>query len=409
MGCLYPVAQVGGGRLVACRAFQSRSLREVVVLLSFFYVALARMFGLVALLARSEASKELEILVLRHELQVLRRQVARPPFREFDRAVLVALSRALPRGSWVSFSVRPETLMRWHRRLVARRWTYSSGRPGRPPLDGELAALIVRLARENPRWGYQRIAGELLGLGFRASATSVRRILARHGLSPAPRRVGPSWRAFLRAQGQSMIACDFLTVDTVWLKRIYVLVFIELSSRRAHLAGCTTNPTGVWAVQQARNLTMTLADQRRRVRFIIHDRDAKFSAAFDAVFQAEGVRVVRTPFQAPNANAHAERFVGTLRRECLDWLLILNCRQLERALRTYIDHYNHHRPHRSLELRAPFLLTSSSNGPDGAAAGVRMSSRPTRWAAARIPSRGVSEYWHPTGPRFGNSQACHRS
>jgi putative transposase len=270
-----------------------------------------------------------------------------------DRAILAALSRALPRSSWGSFRVRPETLMRWHRRLVARRWTYSTRRRGRPPLERELVALIVRLARENPRWGYQRIAGELAGLGFRASATSVRRVLRRHGLFPAPRRGGLPWRTFLRQQAQSMIACDFLTVDTVWLKRIYVLFFIELGSRRVHLAGCTSHPDGRWVAQQARNVTMTLAERNQRVRFVIHDRDVKFTGAFDRVFQAEGARVIHTPVQAPNANAYAERFVGTLRRECLDWLLIFTRRQLEWTLRIYIDHYNRQRPHRALDLRPP--------------------------------------------------------
>jgi putative transposase len=273
--------------------------------------------------------------------------------RPVDRVVLTALSRALARRSWASFAVRPETLMRWHRRLVARRWTYSTRRPGRPALDDELVALIVRLARENPRWGYQRIAGELVGLGFRVSATSVRRVLDRNGVFPTPRRSGPSWRQFLRQQAHSMIACDFLCVDTVALKRIYVLFFIELHSRRVHLAGCTAHPDGRWVAQQARNLIMTLDQQRGPTRFVIHDRDAKFSAAFDAVFETEGARVIRTPMRAPNANAHAERFAGTLRCECLDWLLIFSRRQLERTLRIYIDHYNHHRPHRSLQLRPP--------------------------------------------------------
>jgi transposase InsO family protein len=241
----------------------------------------------------------------------------------------------------------------WHRRLVARRWTYGNRLPGRPSLDRELEALILRLARENPRWGYQRIVGELRKLGLGASATSVRSVLKRHEIPPAPRRAGPSWRAFLRAQAASMIACDFFTVDTVGLRRLYVLFFIELHSRRVRLAGCTTNPSGSWVTQQARNLAIDLGDRDRPPRFLVHDRDTKFSAAFDEVFRTEGVEIIRTPVKAPNANAHAERFIRTVRSDCLDWLLIFGRRQLERVLREYVDHYNRERPHRALQLRAP--------------------------------------------------------
>lgn len=211
----------------------------------------------------------------------------------------------------------------------------------------------MRLARENPRWGYRRIVGELAGLGVSVSATSVRKILAGAGLGPAGARGGPTWSAFVRAQAESMIACDFFTVDTVALRRIYVLFFIELSSRRVHLAGVTGNPDGAWAAQQARNLVWGLQESESRVRFLIRDNDAKFSRAFDEVFRSEGIEVIRTPVEAPKANAIAERFVGTMRRECLDWLLIANRRHLERVLRIFIDHYNGHRPHRALDLEAP--------------------------------------------------------
>jgi transposase InsO family protein len=323
------------------------------VLWSFVYLAFCRLLQLLVLRVHSPERKELEILVLRHELAIARRQLARPQPSAADRALLAVLSRALPRGRWSAFSVSPKTLLRWHRQLVARRWTYGNGLPGRPPLDRELEALIVRLARENPRWGYQRILGELRKLGLRASATSVRSVLKRHGIPPAPRRAGPSWRAFLRAQAASMIACDFFTVDTVGLRRLYVLFFIELHSRRVRLAGCTSIPHGSWVTQQARNLTIDLVDRDRPLRFLVHDRDTKFSAAFDEVFRTEKVEIIRAPVKAPNANAHAERFIRTVRSDCLDWLLIVGRRQLERVLREYVDHYNRERPHRALELRAP--------------------------------------------------------
>jgi transposase len=195
---------------------------------SFVYLGLCRLLQLVALLCRAERSKELEILLLRHELAILRRRRRRAPVRPADRAMLAALARALPRSAWPSFSVRPATLLRWHRQLVRRRWTHPQRRPGRPPLDRRVQALVVRLARENPCWGYRRIVGELRGLGISVSATSVRTILTRHGLPPAPRRNELAWRDFLRQHAATTLACDFFTVETAWLKRIYVLFFLSL-------------------------------------------------------------------------------------------------------------------------------------------------------------------------------------
>jgi putative transposase len=211
--------------------------------------------------------------------------------------------------------------------------------------------LVLRLARENPRWGHRRICGELVKLGIQVSPTSIRRLLAQAKLGPAPRRSGPSWREFLRAQAASIVACDFFTVETAFLRRIYVLFFIAHASRRVWLAGCTANPTGVWVTQQARNLGLDFFDHG--VRFLIRDRDSKYSGPFNDVFRSEGIRIVRTPLRAPKANAIAERFVRTVRAECLDWLLILNRRHLERVLRVYVDHYNRERPHRALEQWAP--------------------------------------------------------
>jgi putative transposase len=315
-----------------------------------------RLVELVVLRLRSERSKELEILVLRHQLHILQRQVPRPRPRQADRVLLAALSRSLPRSAWSTLFVSPATLVRWHRELVTRRWTYSRRSVGRPRTRRGVVQLVLRLARENPSWGYRRIHGELVGLGFAPAPSTIWAILRRHGIEPAPRRADLSWSDFLRAQASAIIACDFLTVDTVWLRRLYVLFFIELASRRVYFGGVTANPNERWVTQQARNLVMTLAEQEQPVRFLVRDRDSKFTRSFDEVFRSEGVRVIRTPVQAPKAKAHAERWVGSLRRECLDRLLILGRRHLEQVVRAYISHHNEHRPHRSLSQRPPLAL-----------------------------------------------------
>ena len=315
-------------------------------------LALRWLLQLVLLRPRSREFKELEIVVLRHELAVLRRQARRPQLTTTDRVFLTAASRLLPRSRWQSFLVTPTTLRRWHRQMVARRWTYW-GRSGRPPIGSEIRQLVLRLARENPRWGYQRIVGEINGLGLTVSATTVKKILTEAGLGPAGSRSGPSWRAFLRAQAKSMLAVDFFTVETITLQRLYVLFFIELESRRVHLAGITANPTGPWVSQQARQFAWTFQERPESFRFLIRDRDSKFTRDFDAVFRSEGISIIKTPVQAPKANAFAERFVRTARAECLDWLLILNRRHLERILLIFVDHYNPHRPHRALNLTPP--------------------------------------------------------
>jgi putative transposase len=213
--------------------------------------------------------------------------------------------------------------------------------------------LVLRLARENPGWGYRRIQGELVGLGIRIAASTVWTILREAGVEPAPRRLESSWREFLRRQAGTIIKCDFLTVDMVFLKRFYVLFFIELASRRVRIAGITANPDAAWVTQQARNLVMRLDDERVRIRFLIRDRDSKFTASFDEVLRSEGIRVIKAPVRAPRARAHAERWVESLRRECLDRLLILGGRHLERVVHVYAQHYNGHRPHRSLDQRPP--------------------------------------------------------
>ncbi len=323
------------------------------MLVSCLYVVVCRLLELLVLFARRDRAKELEILVLRHELSILRRQVRQPRFEPHDRLVLAALSRALPRSCWNVLLVRPETLLRWHRRLVARRWTYPHRCPGRPPIGRGVRELALRLAHENPSWGYLWIVGELRKLGINVSATFVRNVLVSAGLPPAPQRDQQSWRSFLRAHGESILACDFFTVDTVWLRRLYVLVFISIGSRRVEYFACTRKPDTSWMLQQARDLLMELDDRDRQVRFLIHDHDTKFPRAFDALLATENIKVIRTPVQAPNANAHMERWVGSIRRECLDRLLIVGRLQLEHVLRTYVRHYNGRRPHRALGLRSP--------------------------------------------------------
>jgi putative transposase len=328
-----------------------RFKRFDIAVVSCVYWALRRVLEFLVLLCASEDAKELEILVLRHQVTVLRRQVARPELGSADRVVLAGLSRMLPRARWPVFFVRPETLLVWHRQLVKRRWSYG-GRRGRPRRRG-LRTLVRRLASENATWGYRRITGELRRLGVHAAPSTVWAILKESGIDPSPRRTGPTWSAFLRSHVQGVLACDFFTVDTVLLRRLYVLFFIELSSRRVYLAGITAKPSSAWAAQQARNLTMALEDRGRQFSFVIHDHDNKFGASFDEVFDAEGIKIIRTPVGAPQANAFAERWVGSVRRECLDRMLIGSRKHLQQTLRVYVAHYNCHRPHRALGMDAP--------------------------------------------------------
>ena len=226
----------------------------------------------------------------------------------------LSLSRFLPRSSWSSFGVTPATLLAWHRRLVTKRWTYPHRGPGRPPVDEETTALIVRLARENPRWGYRRIQGELCELGIKVAASTVARIMKDHGFGPAPRRSGHSWRSFLSAQAAHIVATDFFSVDTLWLKRLYVLFFIELGRRRVWITGVTAHPHAAWVTQQARNAAGDLDDEGVQVKFLLRDCDTKYVAGFDEVFRSEGADILRALFRTPNANAHAERFVRTVDR-----------------------------------------------------------------------------------------------
>jgi putative transposase len=342
------------------------------MLLAFAYLAFVSLLKLLLRSCRCVQVKDIELIVLRHQLEVLGRQVERPRLRSSDRAFLAAATRLLPARRRDGLLVTPQTLLRWHRALVGRKWTFSRRGPGRPPTRARTRELVLRLARENPRWGYQRIAGEVKKLSLSISPSTVRRLLASAGLGPAPRRSGPTWRGFLRAQAASIVACDFFTVETAFLRRYYVLFFIQLESRRVHLAGCTAHPTGHWVAQQARNLSFlgALGD----AKFLIHDRDSKFVASFDEVFRSEGTRVILTPFRTPQANAHAERFVRTVRAECLDWLLILGPRQLDGILRVFVEHYNRERPHRALD-RCPPARSQPPPRPPAASLAVKRRDR----------------------------------
>ena len=325
------------------------------VLLKIVYLLVRRVAALAVLAFRRDLAKDAELLVLRHENAVLRRHAGRIRYEPADRVWFTALARLIPRERWAGvFPVTPATLLAWHRRLAARKYDTSRRRkPGRPPAIRSIARLVVRLAKENPLWGYRRIHGELTKLGVAIAPSTVYEILRAAGIGPAPRRAGPTWRQFLHAQAAGIVAVDFLHVDTVLLKRLYVLVFIEHGTRRMHLGGVTANPTGEWTVQQARNLALSLGERFENFRFLIRDRGSNFTQSFNAVFQANGTRILQTAVQAPRMNATCERLLGTLRRELLDRMLILSEAHLRAVLIEYQAHYNTARPHQGIAQRVP--------------------------------------------------------
>jgi transposase InsO family protein len=322
--------------------------------LRLLYLIFLRLLGVLVLLGRSSASKDVELLVLRHEVAVLRRSNPKPRLEWADRAVVAALVRLLPTGLRLHRLVTPGTILRWHRRLVAAKWTYPH-RQGRPPVDETIAGLIERMATENPSWGYQRIQGELLKLGHKVGASTIRRILKRARIPPAPdRHTDTTWRQFLRTQASTMLACDFFHIDcALSLQRIYVFFVLEVGSRYVHILGTTTNPDGEWTTQQIRNLIMDLGDRVDKFRFLIRDRAGQFAASFEAVLADVGIETVKIPPRCPRANCYAERFVLTATSELTDRMLILSERHLRAVLAVYVRHYNGRRPHRSRELRPP--------------------------------------------------------
>ena len=314
----------------------------------------------------SEHEKDLEILLLRQQLGIAERKLHKPvrPSR-VERLTLAVVTTKLKSSSIRTVEqlrqiiriFQPETVLGWHRQLVKRKWTYNpTGRNGRPRIDQELERLVVRFAQENPDWGYDRIEGELEKLGYTISDEGIANILRRHNIPPSPEREGsPSWRHLMAHYKDQILACDFFTVETLFLKTVYVLFFIELGTRRVHFAGCTTNPDGAWVTQQARQMTWNLDDADKRFRFLIRDRDKKFTEAFDTIFRSEGLKIIRTPIQAPNANSYAERWVRSARSECLDQIIVVNQAHLRSVLTEYVTFYNTRRPHQGIDQQSPII------------------------------------------------------
>ena len=318
------------------------------------YLIFVRLCGWLVLLGRSSASKDAELLMLRHEVAVLRRTHPQPRLDWADRAVLVALIRLLPTQLRAHRLVTPGTVLRWHCRLVTRKWTYPN-QTGRPSVSAEIAALIERLATENNGWGYKRIQGQLLKFGHRVGASTIRRVLKALKIPPAPeRRSDTTWRKFLHTQASTMLATDFFHVDcAVTLQRLYCLLVMEVGSRYVPIPGVTANPDGAWTVQQIRNLLMDLGDRVAGFRFLVRDRAGQFTASFDAVLAGAGIEAVKIPPRSPRSNAYAERFVFTARTEVTGQMLIFGERHLRTILAQYEGHNNGRRPHRSRQLRPP--------------------------------------------------------
>jgi putative transposase len=326
--------------------------------LRLVFLLITRMTSWLRLSRREEAWKTAEILLLRHQLAVLQRQQPRRPNLDWaDRALLATLLSAIPkaRRHGLRLLVTPDTILRWHRDIIRRRWAARSkrGRTGRPATRRNIKALVLRLARENPGWGYRRIHGELAGLGVKIAASTAWEILKKAGIDPAPRRTGPAWSLFLRSQAGAILACDFFTADLLDGTQAYALAVIEHATRRVRVLGVTLHPTGEWTAQQARNLIMDLGEQAHRVKFMIRDRGSNYTAVFDAVLADAGIRIVLCNVRTPRMNAIAERWIGGCRRELLDRTLIWNQAHLRRILREYETHHNRHRPHRSLDSAAP--------------------------------------------------------
>lgn len=319
------------------------------------YSVVRLLIDLIDITRADQARLQVEVLALRRQVQVLERQVKRVRWQTGDKLVLAALMRRLAPEAWSGLLVKPETVIGWHRALVRRKWASYRGRPrrGRPAIEAEVRELIVRMARENSTWGYFYIRGELLKLGYVVSATAIRSILKRAGIPPAGRRSELTWKEFLAAHAETLVATDFLIVDTIYFKRLFVLIYVHLATRQILWSAVTANPNQAWLAQQSRNLLWEASEQRIQVGGLIHDRDKKFSAAADAVLRSAGSRIILTPLMAPKANAYAERWIGSCRREALDRMIIVNERHLAHVIHEYVAHYNHDRPHRACALRAP--------------------------------------------------------
>jgi transposase InsO family protein len=327
------------------------------VLLRLAYLAATNTFTLLRLLPMRDRDKDIQILALRHQLLVLQRQVGKPMFTVTDRAVLAGLLHHLPKDKLrhLLLLVRPDTILRWHRDLLKCRHaaTCVPKRRGRPPTVRSIRALVLRLARENSSWGYRRIHGELAALGIKVAASTIWEILREHGIPPAPERQSTTWADFLHGQAEALLACDLFETRTLTGARLYVFAIIEHSTRRIRILGASAHPTAEWIVQLGRNLLMDLEDASSKARFLIRDRDSKFTAAFDALLADAGLTVVTTGIQIPRMNSLMERWIQTCRRELLDRTLIWNQSHLLHALREFESFYNWHRPHRTLKQAAP--------------------------------------------------------
>jgi len=336
------------------------------------WFVLAKLFSVLISLVHlgrlSDPEKDLEILLLRQQISILLRThdqtVCATRFEKLTLAVIASRLKELTHRSAKQMEefirlFQPETVLGWHRELVRRKWTFPhKARGGRPRLTKEIEDLIVRMAKENPRWGYGKIQGELLKLKYTVSESAVRDVLKRRHIQPTPtRNASENWQHLMAHYKEQILACDFFTVDTLWLKRLYVLFFIELGTRNVHLAGITAHPNAGWITQQARQVVWELSESKTTIRYLIRDRDSKFTQEFDTVFQAEGTQIIETPFRAPKANAYAERWVRTVREECLDQILILNEPHLRRVLKTYDDYYNRQRPHQGIQQQSPIPRT----------------------------------------------------
>ena len=332
---------------------------------SFLYSLLRLMFDAIDVASSDQTALQAEVLALRRQVQVLERQIGRVRWSIADRMVLAVLGKRLSPEAWSGLLVKPETVIGWHRVLVRRKWAAYRGRPrrGRPPIERELRELIVRMARENPTWGYFYIKGELMKLGHVVSATTIRSILKRAGIPPAGRRSELTWKQFLIAHADSLVAADYFSVDTIAFKRLFVLIYVHLATRQVVWSAVTANPDQGWLSQQTRNLLWKLGDEQIRLGVLIHDHDAKFAPKADRIAESAGARVILTPLMAPKANAHVERWVGSCRREVLDRMLVVNEKHLESVIREYVSHYNDDRPHRACNLRPPAARGDPQHAP----------------------------------------------
>ena len=321
-------------------------------------------FSFIQVSRLSDKDKDLEVIILRHQLAVMTRLHAKPvkPNRA-EKMTLAVLTKKLRQSKNHSTNqlrrviriVQPETVLRWQRELVRRKWTYQQkNKGGRPRIQQEKENLIVRLAKENIRWGYGKIEGELFKLGYKVSISTVRNVLDRNGIVPAPVRYGSiGWKTMMNHYKDQLLACDFFTVETIFLRTIYVLMFIELGTRRVHLAGITSHPDGQWVAQQARQLVWQFEETEISFLCLIRDNDSKYTEAFDTVFESQQTHIVPTPIRAPNANSYSERWIRSVREECLDHILIINEIHLRRVLNEYLKYYNSRRPHQGLSQQSP--------------------------------------------------------